>query len=309
MKLMVQIPCYNEEDTISDVINSIPKKIDKIDEIVILVLNDGSTDNSEEIIKKHSVEYIKTKHIGLAEVFKAGLNFAIKNEVDIVVNLDGDNQYKAQDIEKLIQPILNDNADIVIGTRPISKIKTFSFTKKILQKLGSYIVKIISNTEIEDATSGFRAYNKKAILKTNIFNKYTYTIENIIQAKSKNLVIKNIDIEVNPQPNRKSKLVKNNFYYIFKQTINLLRFFVIYSPVKFFGFASAFFFILAGALGFRYLYYFYHHQGSGHIQSLILCSIVFAISFVLANIMILSDILSVNRKILEEIQEKIKQIK
>ena len=309
MKLMVQIPCYNEEDTISDVINSIPKKIDKIDEIVILVLNDGSTDNSEEIIKKHSVECIKTKHIGLAEVFKAGLNFAIKNEVDIVVNLDGDNQYKAQDIEKLIQPILNDSADIVIGTRPISKIKTFSFTKKILQKLGSYIVKIISNTEIEDATSGFRAYNKKAILKTNIFNKYTYTIENIIQAKSKNLVIKNIDIEVNPQPNRKSKLVKNNFYYIFKQTINLLRFFVIYSPVKFFGFASAFFFILAGALGFRYLYYFCHHQGSGHIQSLILCSIVFAISFVLANIMILSDILSVNRKILEEIQEKIKQIK
>ncbi len=309
MKLVVQIPCYNEEDNIFDVINSIPKKIDGIDEIVILVLNDGSTDNSEKIIKSFDVQCIKTKHIGLAEIFKQGFEFAIKNNADIVVNFDGDNQYKAQDIEKLILPIIKDEADITIGTRPIDKIKTFSFTKKILQKVGTFIVKIISNVEIKDATSGFRAYNKKAILKTNIFNNYTYTIENIIQAKTKNLVIKNIDIETNLQINRKSKLVKNNLHYIFKQAINLLRFFVIYSPVKFFGSISLFFFLVGIFLGFRYLFYFYNHQGIGHIQSLILCSITLVVSFILANIMILSDILSINRKILEDIQEKIRQAK
>mgnify|MGYP004727446579 CR=1 FL=1 len=309
MKLVVQIPCYNEEDNIFEAINSIPKKINGINEIVILVLNDGSNDNSEQIINQFDVQYIKTKHVGLAEIFRIGFEYAIKNNADIVVNFDGDNQYKAKDIEKLILPIIKDEADITIGTRPINKIKTFSLTKKILQKMGTFIVKIISNAEIKDATSGFRAYNKKAILKTNIFNNYTYTIENIIQAKSKNLVIKNIDIETNLQINRKSKLVKSNLHYIFKQAINILRFFVIYSPVKFFGFISLFFFLIGIILGFRYLFYFYNHQGTGHIQSLILCSITLMISFILANIMILSDIQSINRKILEDMQEKIRQAK
>ena len=308
MKLIIQIPCFNEEDNISKVLDKLPKSIKAIDEIEIVVLDDNSTDKTIEIAKNYSVKIIKAKqHIGLSGIFNKGIEYAIENNADILVNIDGDNQYKPNEIEKLIQPIINNDADIVIGARPINKIKTFSPVKKLLQKLGSLIVKIISQINIKDAASGFRAYNKDAIIKTIIYNDYTYTIESIIQAKSKNLTIKNIDIEVNEQNNRKSKLVKNNFSYILKQGINLIRFFIIYSPVKFFGIISLVLFSFATVIGVRFLYFFFNNGGKGHIQSLILCAIIFILSFIIANIAILSDILSINRKVSENIQEKLRQ--
>ncbi len=310
MKLIIQIPCFNEEDNISKVLDKLPKSIKSIDEIEIVVLDDNSTDKTIETVKNYNVKIIKAKqHIGLSGIFNKGIEYAIENNADILVNIDGDNQYKPNEIEKLIQPIINNVADIVIGARPINKIKTFSPVKKLLQKLGSLIVKIISQINIKDAASGFRAYNKDAIIKTIIYNDYTYTIESIIQAKSKNLTIKNIDIEVNEQNNRKSKLVKNNFSYILKQGINLIRFFIIYSPVKFFGIISFVLFSFATIIGVRFLYFFFNNGGKGHIQSLILCAIIFILSFIIANIAILSDILSINRKVSENIQEKLRQNK
>ena len=214
MKLVIQIPCYNEESNIARVIEDIPKKIDGIDEIKIIILDDGSTDKTSEKAGNYNVKVIKSNtKKGLANTFKTGVNIALEENADILVNIDGDNQYSAKDIEKLIKPILKNSCDIVIGTRPIATIKTFSPLKKFLQKFGSYIVKIISKANVEDAASGFRAFSKKALLNINVFNQFTYTIETLIQARNKDLIIKNVDINVNIQKNRQSKLFKNNFDY------------------------------------------------------------------------------------------------
>lgn len=310
MKLVVQIPCYNEQECILEVLNSIPKKIKGIDEIEIFVLNDGSSDNSSKIAKEFGANVIDIpQKIGLSNLFKIGVNNALENKADILVNIDGDNQYSALDIEKLITPILNKESDIVVGARPIDKIKEFSFLKKKLQKLGSYIVELVCAIKIKDAASGFRALNRNAMLHLNIFNNFTYTIEMLIQAKNKNLIVKNIDIEVNQQKNRKSKLFKNTFDYIFKQAKNLIRFFIIYRPCRFFSVLSILFLLFGLGLGFRFLYFYFTSGGSGHIQSLILCAIILFLSFITAMLAIVGDLFSINRKILEDVQFEIRQNK
>lgn len=310
MRLMVQIPAHNEQESIADVLKSIPQKIKGVDEILILVINDGSCDDTSKIAKSFSVDVIDIKQKqGLSNAFRAGVLKALEKNCDILVNIDGDNQYCAQDIEKLILPVLDNEADIVVGARPIDEIKTFSKTKKILQKLGSKIVKLISSIKIKDAASGFRAYNKKALLSLNVFNDFTYTIETIIQAKYKNLTVKNVDISVNEQKNRKSKLFKNNFDYIFKQAKNLIRFFIIYSPCKFFASISLILFTLGLILGVRFLYLNFAHIGQGHVQSLILGAIIFTLSFICALLAVVGDLFSINRKILEDIQFEIRQNK
>lgn len=306
MKLIIQIPCYNEEENILNVLNSIPKNFKGMDELEIFVLDDGSLDNTKKIAQENNFKVFSYPHRGLSSIFKEGVELALKNNCDILVNLDGDNQYNASSIEKLIEPILKKEADITIGTRPIDKIKSFSFIKKKIQKFGSFMVKLIAQTKIEDAASGFRAFNKKSLLKLNIFNNFTYTIETIIQAKSKNLIIKNVKIDVNEQKNRKSKLFKTNFNYVLAQSINLIRFFIIYRPFKFFSFLAGILFTTGFILGLRFIYFYINHQGLGHVQSLILCSIILILSFILINIAIIGDLLSINRKILEEIQYKIR---
>lgn len=310
MKLIVQIPCHNEQECISEVLHSISKTILNIDEIEIVVINDGSSDKTCEIAREFGAKVVNIpQKSGLSNAFKIGVKNALLNKADILVNLDGDNQYCAYDIEKLIQPILNKEADVVIGTRPINKIKTFSLFKKFLQKFGSFMVKIISGIDIKDATSGFRAFNRNALLHLNIFNNFTYTIETIIQAKYKNLIVKNVDIRVNEQKNRKSKLFKNNFDYIYKQTKNLIRFFIIYRPAKFFSIISTLLFILGFVLGSRFLYFYFTQDGTGHVQSLILCAIILTLSFMCAMLAIVGDLFSINRKILEDIQFEIRQKK
>ena len=279
MKLVIQIPCHNEQENVLGVLNAIPKNID-----------------------------LSTK-TGLSNAFRVGITNALKNKADILVNIDGDNQYDANDIEKLIKPILNNNADITIGARPIDKIKTFSPFKKCLQKFGSLIVKLVSKLDIKDAASGYRAFNKNALLHLNVFNNFTYTIETIIQAKYKNLRVQNVDIKVNEQKNRKSKLFKNNFDYIFKQAKNLIRFFIIYRPARFFSIIASLLFLIGFVLGLRFLYFYFTQDGSGHIQSLILCAIILTMSFVSAMLAIVGDLFSINRKILEEIQFEIRQNK
>ena len=310
MKLVVQIPCFNEEANIESVLKNIPNNIDNIDEIKIIVLDDGSTDETPQIAKKMGAKVISSNNkLGLANTFKTGIIQALEENADILVNIDGDNQYNPKDIKKLIEPILQNSCDIVIGTRPIDKIKTFSIFKKILQKLGSYIVKVISQIDIQDAASGYRAYSKKALLNINIFNSFSNTNETIIQAKNKNLIIKNVNIRVNPQKNRKSKLFKNNFDYIFKQAKTTIRFFIIYRPVKFFTTLANIFLLTGMILGIRFIYYYIMHDGSGHVQSLILCSIVIILAFLLYMIAILGDLFTINRKLLEDIQLELRQKK
>lgn len=306
MKLIIQIPCYNEEETLATTINAIPRAIRGIDEIEIVVVNDGSNDNTTQVAKNLKVDYIieHPKNLGLARAFDTALRCSVKNGADIIVNLDADNQYCAEDIPKLIKPILENKADIAIGARPISRINHFSLTKKILQKLGSFVMKKLSGADVADAPSGFRAFTRSAAMRINIFDTYTYTMESIIQAQRKGLTITSVPIRVNDEL-RPSRLVKSNFNYIVRSAKTIIRFFIIYHPFRFFVFLSSLFLIAGLGIGFRYLYYFSQGDGSGHIQSLILCGLLITISFQTALLAIMSDLLAINRKLIEDVQIKI----
>ena len=276
MKLIIQIPCYNEEKTLPVTYKEIPESIGGIDEIEILVIDDGSTDNTVETAK------------------------------NLGVNLDADNQYKASDIEKLIQPVLNKEADIVIGARPIEKIRSFSPLKKLLQKTGSYVMRKISGADVLDAPSGFRAFSKNAAMKINIFDNYTYTMETIIQAQYKGLTIKSVPIGVNENL-RPSRLVKNNFDYIKRSIFTMLRFIIIYRPFRFFMKISLLLFFFGLLLGLRFLYFYITESGEGHIQSLILCAILILVGVQSLFFAVIADLLAINRKLIEDVQLNIKK--
>ena len=310
MRLVVQVPAYNEESTILEVLESIPLKIKGIDEIKIIVIDDKSSDNTRKLVLEHGFDIITlNKKSGLSEVFKTGLNYALQNKADILVNIDGDNQYQPWEIEKLIEPIINKRADIAIGCRQFDKIKTCSIQKRILQRFGTFVVKLISKASVKDASSGFRAFNREAMLNINVFNSFSYTIETIIQSQIKNLTIENINISVNEQKNRKSRLFKNDLDYIFKQGKNLIRFFIIYRPCRFFIFVATIFFIIGFLIGFRYLFYFFFGNPQGHIQSLILCAIILFLSFICYTLAVVGDLFSINRRLLEDIRYEIKNKK
>ena len=307
MKLIIQIPCYNEEASLPITLNALPKKISGIDEIEILVIDDGSTDKTVEVAKANGVQHIVSMphNCGLAKAFVAGINGALAQGADIIVNTDADNQYCADDIEKLVRPILNKEADIVIGTRPVSNISHFSLLKKALQKLGSWVMRRVSSTQVEDAPSGFRAFSRSAALQINIFDNYTYTLETIIQARAKGLQLVCVPINVNPDL-RKSKLVRNMFDYIRRSVFTMLRMFIIYRPFRFFSILASLFFISGLLIGLRFLYFYMFSHGSGHIQSLILAAILIITSVQIGVIAILSELFSINRKLLEDIQRRIK---
>lgn len=307
MKLIIQIPCYNEEKTLPVTYKEIPESIGGIDEIEILVIDDGSTDNTVETAKNLGIKHIvsHSKNLGLARAFDTGLKTSIKLGADIIVNLDADNQYKASDIEKLIQPVLNKEADIVIGARPIEKIRSFSPLKKLLQKTGSYVMRKISGADVLDAPSGFRAFSKNAAMKINIFDNYTYTMETIIQAQYKGLTIKSVPIGVNENL-RPSRLVKNNFDYIKRSIFTMLRFIIIYRPFRFFMKISLLLFFFGLFLGLRFLYFYITESGEGHIQSLILCAILILVGVQSLFFAVIADLLAINRKLIEDVQLNIK---
>lgn len=307
MKLVIQIPCYNEEKSLPITLNDLPKHIDGIDEIEVLIIDDGSKDRTVEVAKELGVNnFVEMPHnSGLAKAFVAGINKALEIGADIVVNTDADNQYCAADIEKLVKPILAGEADIVIGSRPVSEIKHFSPLKKLLQKLGSGVMRLISSTKVEDAPSGFRAFSRNAAMQLNVFDNYTYTLETIIQAKAKGLILKCVPIRVNPDL-RKSKLVRNMFDYIRRSMFTMIRMFIIYRPFRFFAILAGMFFLVGALIGLRFLYYFVFKSGAGHIQSLILSAILIITGVQVGVIAVLSELLSINRKILEDIQKRLK---
>lgn len=303
MKVIVQIPCYNEEKTLPFTIRDIPKKINGVDEVKILVINDASTDATVEVARKLGVDYILDlpSHRGLAYAFKIGLEKSMELGADIIANTDGDNQYKGQDIPKLIAPILEKKAEIVVGCRDIFAIKHFSLAKKMLQRFGSFIVRKFSNTEIPDTTSGFRAYSAEAALRLNVFSTYTYTLETIIQAGRKGIAIGYANIRINEKL-RDSRLIKNIFSYLLKSITTILRIYLMYEPMKFFVKAGSTFLTVAFLLGARYLYFFFFGlKRSGHLQSLILAAIFSVIGIQLIFTGFLADIIAANRSLSEEI--------
>ncbi len=306
-KLVIQIPCYNEEETILTTLNAIPQKINGFDEIEILVINDGSTDNSAKVARDWGAAVIDIKtNKGLANAFKTGIKEALIRGADVIVNTDADNQYCADDIEKITKPILEKESDMVVGARDIINIKDFSLTKKIFQKIGSAVLRLLSSTEVEDAPSGFRAFSREAALKINVFDNYTYTMETLVQAGAKGLRVKSVPIRTNPET-RKSKLVKNIFGYIFKSGKTTIRMFIVYKPFRFFITIALILFLIGLFPVCRFLYYYLNGFGRGHIQSLIVASIFLISAVQIGIIAIIGDLLSINRRLLEDIQLRLKK--
>lgn len=305
-KLVIQIPCFNEEETLLTTLNSLPKTVDGISEIEVLVIDDGSRDNSAQIAKVWGAEVLEIKpNKGLANAFRSGLQKCLKMGADIIVNTDADNQYDASCMGELIKPVLRGEADIVVGARDISNIKEFSFVKKLLQKLGSAVLRLLSSTKVQDAPSGFRAFSKDAALKLNVFDNYTYTMETLLQAGAKGLKVVSVPVRVNPQL-RKSKLVKNIFSYVVKSMKTTLRMFIVYRPFRFFITFSLISALLGLFLVGRFLYYYLLGQGNGHVQSLIFAAVFLISAIQLAIVAVIGDLLSINRKLLEDIQTRVR---
>jgi glycosyltransferase involved in cell wall biosynthesis len=308
MKLFIQIPCLNEEKTLPVVLADIPQWIEGIDEICTLVIDDCSSDNTAEAARANGVDYViqLKKNQGLAKGFMTGLDVCVKLGADIIVNIDADNQYNAQDIQKLVQPILDGKAEYVIGARPIVQMEHFSFVKKCFQSLGSWVVRVVSRTDISDAPCGFRAISRDAAMKLNVFNDYTYTLETIIQAGQKNMAICSVPIGVNKDI-RPSRLIKNTASYIHKSAVTILRIFVIYKPFRFFMLIGSLLFAAGFLMGLRFLYFLCTGRGHGHIQSVVLTGILLGMGFQTILIAFIADLLSVNRKLLEDIQYRVKK--
>jgi glycosyltransferase involved in cell wall biosynthesis len=309
MKLIVQIPCLNEEDTLPLTVRDIPRNIEGIDRIEILVIDDGSTDRTSEIARElgvnHIVKFHNTK--GLADAFIAGLDASLKLGADIIVNTDADNQYNGEDIAKLVKPIIEGRTDIVVGDRETHKIEHFSITKKFLQKLGSWIVRQVSNTEIPDATSGFRAYSKEAALKMNVISRFTYTLETIIQAGKKNIAIDHVQIRTN-EPLRKSRLYSNIVSYIKRSISTIFRIYAMYEPLKIFSYIGGLVFAVGLLISLRFLYYYVSGSGAGHIQSLILAAVCMILGFQIILIGLVADLISGNRRLIEDALYRIRKL-
>jgi len=303
MKLIIQIPCYNEEATLSLALADLPRKVPGFKKVEWLIVNDGSTDGTVEVARKCGVDHMVSfkRNLGLARAYMAGLRASLEAGADVIVNTDADNQYCAADIPALVAPILEGKADIVIGSRPIRTIQHFSLLKKALQGLGSAVVRGVSGTPIEDAPSGFRAVSREAAMRLHVFNNYTYTLETIIQAGRKNMVVTSVPIRVN-EDIRPSRLVKSIPSYVKKSVFTMLRIFVVYRPFRFFMAIGGTLFAAGVLLGLRFLAFLVFGGEGGHVQSLILASILLGIGFQTMLTAFLADLLAVNRTLLEEIE-------
>lgn len=303
MKLIIQIPCYNEAETLEIALNALPKQIEGIDEIEYLIINDGSQDDTVAVAKKWGVHHVVNfkQNKGLAKGFMAGLDGCLRNGADIIVNTDADNQYCGDDIQKLIQPILDGKADMVIGARPIDETEHFSFIKKKLQHFGSWVVRKASNTDIPDAPSGFRAFSREAAMRINVVNDYTYTLETIVQAGRERMAITSVPVRTNGEL-RPSRLFHSIWGYVKKSMLTILRAYMMYKPLKSFTFLAVIPTIIGLLIGFRFLYYMAIGTSSGHVQSLILGCTLVIIGFLTLMIGLMADVIAANRKLLQDTQ-------
>ncbi len=303
MKLIIQIPCFNEAETLAVALAELPRSVDGFDSVEWLVIDDGSRDATVEVARGCGVDHVVSfkRNQGLARAYMAGLRASLELGADVIVNTDADNQYCAADIPALTAPILHGTADIVVGTRPIGTIRHFSLLKKLLQGLGSAVVRGVSGTTVEDAPSGFRAVSREAAMRLHVFNEYTYTLETIIQAGRKNMVVASVPVRVNEEL-RPSRLVKSIPSYIKKSIFTMLRIFVVYRPFRFFMAVGGTVFAVGTLLGLRFVWFLVFGGESGHVQSLILASILLGIGFQTMLTAFLADLLAVNRTLLEEIE-------
>lgn len=309
MKLIIQIPCYNEAETLEIALNDLPKHIDGVDEIEYLIINDGSKDNTVEVAKNWGVNYVVNfkQNKGLAKGFMAGLDACLRNGADIIVNTDADNQYVGEDIAKLIQPILDGEADMVVGERPIDQTEHFSPLKKKLQHFGSWVVRKASKTDIPDAPSGFRAYSREAALRMNVVNEYTYTLETIVQAGRNRMAITSVPIRTNGEL-RPSRLFNSMMGYVKKSMLTIIRAFLMYRPLMFFSTLGGIMGLIGVGIGIRFLCYLFAGAGAGHIQSLILASMMIILGVMTMIVGLQGDIIAANRKLLEDIQYHVRKL-
>ncbi len=305
MKLIIQIPCYNEAETLGIALEALPREVAGFDRVEWLIINDGSIDNTVQVAKESGVDHVVnfSHNRGLAKGFMAGIQECLRQGADVIVNTDADNQYEANDIPKLTQKILDGSAEYVIGERPISETDHFSPMKKLLQKLGSWVVRKASGTDIPDAPSGFRAMSRACAKELNVYSSYTYTLETIVQAGQKNMAISSVPIRTN-EDLRPSKLLTSISDYVKRSVFTIVRIFVVYQPFKFFVSLAAILALIGLIPGFRFLYFFASGDGEGHVQSVILSGLLLGMSFQTLLIAFIADLLSVNRKLLEELRLK-----
>jgi glycosyltransferase involved in cell wall biosynthesis len=309
MKLIVQIPAFNEEGTIAQTLRDIPKKIDGIDTIETLVIDDGSSDKTAEAARKGGATHIlqlKT-HRGLSAAFVAGIDAALRLGADVIVNTDADNQYSGADIAKLVAPIVKGTSEVVIGDREVALSPHMSGFKRLLQRLGSWTVGLASGVNIPDVTSGFRAFSREAAMQINVFNPFTYTLETVIQAGNRNLGVQSVAVRTNA-PTRPSRLYRGIGTYLRKSIVTIFRVYALYRPLKTFTFIGALL-LLAGLItGGRFLWFFVQGDRAGHIQSLILCAVFLITGFHTLLIALLADLIAVNRRISEDVLVRLKKL-
>ena len=303
MKLVIQIPCCNEADTLPVALAALPRQVDGFEKVEWLVIDDGSTDQTAEIARRHGADHVvrHARNRGLAQAFMTGLEASLRLRADVIVNTDADNQYDARDIPALVAPILGGHADLVVGSRPIETIRHFSPIKKLLERLGSWVVRMASKTDIADAPSGFRALSRDAARQMMVFSKYTYTLETIIQAGQKAMAITSVPVRVNREL-RPSRLVRSIPSYVWRSMVTILRIFIVYRPFLFFCAIGVGFFAAGFLLGLRYLYFYLTGSGAGHIQSVILSAVLLGMGFQMILIALVTDLLAANRKLAEEIR-------
>lgn len=306
MKLIIQIPCYNEAASLPAALAVLPRSVPGFDRVEWLIIDDGSVDDTRAVAQANGVDHLVShpRNLGLARAFMTGLNACLERGADVILNTDADNQYDARDIPALTRPILDGSAEIVVGARPITTISHFSPLKKLLQRVGSWVVRMASGTDIPDAPSGFRAISRGAARRLMIFNDYTYTLETIIQAGQKNMAITSVPVRVNPDL-RPSRLVRSIPSYVRRSVVTIVRIFVIYRPFRFFAIIGLILFSAGLLIGLRFLWYFLAGDGSGHIQSLILAAVLLMMGFQTVLIAFVADLQAANRRLLEDLRFKV----
>jgi glycosyltransferase involved in cell wall biosynthesis len=302
MKLIIQIPCFNEAGILPKTLSLLPKEISGFDKVEILIIDDGSKDETVKVAREHGVDHIVhlSRHIGLAQAYAQGLDACLRLGADVIVNTDADNQYQADDIHKLVKPILAGTAEMVIGDRGVRSSPHFPAHKRLLQSIGSKVVSAAAGFDIPDATSGFRAITRKVALETMVLSNYSYTLETLIQAGTKKVRVSFVPVGTNP-PERPSRLLKNIRNYLVNSSVTIVRSFSMYRALKVFTFISLFFLLIGTAIGIRFLVAYFQNQGAGMIQSLILGAVFLIVGFVTFLIGLIADLVSFNRKILEEV--------